>query len=157
MSKLLIVSDSNRFRAWARLVIEAEGYAVIEARDGLAALQYAVEDGPMMILIDPDLSIGLVDRATPPIGSGLSTSTDSGLSSRPGLSASDVQRRLMREPQTESIPVVVQFSAFVHCAPGEGSSARAMRRSTATLSLRETISNVMCTDPMIRSGASLTR
>lgn len=137
MSKLLIVSDSGRFRRWARLIVEAEGFTALEARDGLAALQYAVEEKPTMILVDPDLARVPADRDT--------ASPRSGALTCQGLSAGDVQRRLSREAQTRAIPVVLPISAFVRCAyrdEREGAFDPSVRRSTATLSLRETIETV---------------
>ena len=143
MHKLLIVSDSQRFRAWARLVVEAEGCDVVEARDGLAALQYAIEAAPTLILIDPDLSEVFDD--------GLQASRSL------GLSAIDVRMRLRTEPQTETIPVVLPFSAFLRnpgAAAREGTSGRSMRRSTATLSLRETLFSVLSSGRVLATPAS---
>jgi len=65
---------------------EAEGFSVIEARDGLAALQYAVEDQPAAIVIDEELA-------------------RSNSQNQSALTAADVRKRLESEPSTQSIPV----------------------------------------------------
>lgn len=61
MSKsVLIVDDHPSFRASARRMLEASGYAVVgEAADGEAAIAAAGELGPDLVLLDvqlPDLS-----------------------------------------------------------------------------------------------------
>ncbi|HET7445202.1 MAG TPA: response regulator transcription factor [Solirubrobacterales bacterium] len=61
MSKsVLIVDDHPSFRASARRMLEASGYAVVgEAADGAAAIAAAGELGPDLVLLDvqlPDLS-----------------------------------------------------------------------------------------------------
>lgn len=57
---VLIVDDHPSFRASARRMLEASGYAVVgEAADGAAAIAAAGELGPDLVLLDvqlPDLS-----------------------------------------------------------------------------------------------------
>jgi DNA-binding NarL/FixJ family response regulator len=57
---VLIVDDHPSFRATARAVLEAEGFAVVgEARDGTEALRLIEELHPQVVLLDvqlPDLS-----------------------------------------------------------------------------------------------------
>jgi len=60
--RVLIVDDHPSFRASARRLLEAEGFAVVgEAGDGAEALARAAELDPELILLDvqlPDLDSG---------------------------------------------------------------------------------------------------
>ena len=49
--KILVIDDCTEDRSRARRVFERAGLFVIEARDGLAALQSAVEEAPHVILL----------------------------------------------------------------------------------------------------------
>lgn len=84
MASLLLIDDCPDFRAWARCVLEREGFTVIEARDALAGLQRAVEDAPDCIVVAEDLS---------------------------GLDGLDVAARLADEPATRGLPVLVAGEA----------------------------------------------
>jgi DNA-binding NarL/FixJ family response regulator len=57
---VLIVDDHHGFRAWARSLLESEGYAVIgEASSGASALSSAIALEPDLVLLDvmlPDSS-----------------------------------------------------------------------------------------------------
>jgi DNA-binding NarL/FixJ family response regulator len=66
---VLIVDDHPSFRAAARLLLEAEGYAVVgEAADGASALRAAAELEPELVLLDvnlPDLDgFAVAERLT---------------------------------------------------------------------------------------------
>ena len=66
---VLIVDDHPSFRAAARMLLEAEGYAVVgEARDGASALRQAAALAPDLVLLDvnlPDLDgFAVAERLT---------------------------------------------------------------------------------------------
>lgn len=50
--KVLVVDDSSLARRTCRQVLEGEGYTVIEAPDGLAALERYYLDKPDVVLLD---------------------------------------------------------------------------------------------------------
>jgi signal transduction histidine kinase len=53
--KVLHVEDDPENRLLVRAVLEAEGYTVVEARDGLAGVQAAIREQPALILLDINL------------------------------------------------------------------------------------------------------
>jgi CheY-like chemotaxis protein len=58
MPRALIIDDSDAFRASARSLLEAEGFAVSEAATGSAGIQTALDERPELVLLDiqlPDL------------------------------------------------------------------------------------------------------
>ena len=55
MKKILNVEDDEKSLYLARLIIEKEDYEVIEARDGLEALDKISEETPDLILMDMQL------------------------------------------------------------------------------------------------------
>ena len=57
MVRVLVIDECSEFREWATGQLLRSGFSVIEARDGLAGLQRAVEDSPDWILVDAGLSI----------------------------------------------------------------------------------------------------
>lgn len=57
MKRILIVDDKATSRERLRTTLEKQGYAVIEAGDGAAALQKAHADGPHLILLDLQMPI----------------------------------------------------------------------------------------------------
>jgi CheY-like chemotaxis protein len=81
---LLIVDDHAGFRTSARRLLEAEGFAVVgEAADGAEALAAVDRLAPDLVLLDLHL---------------------------PDLGGDEVLRRLLADPVTAGVPVVV-FSA----------------------------------------------
>jgi two-component system chemotaxis response regulator CheY len=52
MTKVLLVDDSGLARRSTRRVLEAAGYSVVEAEDGLAALERFAVDKPDVVLLD---------------------------------------------------------------------------------------------------------
>ena len=52
MAKILAVDDEAIFRDLVHLRLTAQGHAVIEASDGLAALEAAIKEKPDVILLD---------------------------------------------------------------------------------------------------------
>jgi len=55
MKKILIVEDDAKSLYLARFILEKEGYEVIEARDGLEALDKVSRETPDLILMDMQL------------------------------------------------------------------------------------------------------
>jgi DNA-binding NarL/FixJ family response regulator len=54
--RVLIVDDNAGFRAWARVLLERAGYAVVgEAADGAGALRAARRARPELVLLDVQL------------------------------------------------------------------------------------------------------
>jgi PleD family two-component response regulator len=80
MSRVLIIDDGYALLAPTRSILGCAGYEVLEARDGLAGLQRAVEDAPDLILVEADLF---------------------------GLDGFEVCSRLAAEGETSSIPVLL--------------------------------------------------
>ena len=52
MKKILIVDDSGLARRRARSILEEAGYAVIEAQDGMAAIEQYFMEKPDAVLLD---------------------------------------------------------------------------------------------------------
>src|SRR5688572_3989048 len=52
MTKILVVDDSALARRATRKILEDGGYEVIEAQDGLAALERYYLDKPALVLLD---------------------------------------------------------------------------------------------------------
>jgi len=50
--KILLIEDEPDFRFGVRMQLEANGYAVIEAEDGVAGLDAAREQSPDLIILD---------------------------------------------------------------------------------------------------------
>ncbi len=59
--KILIAEDSDFFRDQVKGFIEAEGYSVIEARDGLTAWRFLEENGEEISLVVTDLEMPNLD------------------------------------------------------------------------------------------------
>ncbi len=55
MSRILVVDDSKTQRMLARMILESEGYEVVEAEDGPGALAAASQESPDCILLDLNL------------------------------------------------------------------------------------------------------
>ncbi len=52
MTKVLVIDDEDPIRLLCRVNLEAEGMAVIEAKDGPSGLDQARSEGPDVILLD---------------------------------------------------------------------------------------------------------
>ena len=78
MTMILIVSERPEFRLASRRALLGREWKLLEARDGLAALQHFVEDRPVAVLLDVALE---------------------------GFRALDLRDRMAREIGTASIPV----------------------------------------------------
>jgi two-component system, chemotaxis family, chemotaxis protein CheY len=50
--KVLVVDDSSLARRTCRAILESEGYAVLEAPDGMSALERYYLDRPDLVLLD---------------------------------------------------------------------------------------------------------
>lgn len=105
-TRVLIVDDDPRFRALARTLLEASGYAVVaEAADGAQALAAAARIHPDAALVDvqlPDIyGLALTRQLTDNHGSLriVLTSTDSTLVGAPALAESGASRS---SPRTSS-------------------------------------------------------
>jgi CheY-like chemotaxis protein len=57
--KVLLVDDDREFRTVAALVLETAGYAVVQARDGFAALELLHTERPDLVI--SDLNMPLMD------------------------------------------------------------------------------------------------
>ncbi|HEV8672461.1 MAG TPA: ATP-binding protein [Methylomirabilota bacterium] len=53
--KILYIEDNPENRMLARAVLEAEGYTVVDAEDGLAGIEVAISEKPALILLDVNL------------------------------------------------------------------------------------------------------
>lgn len=114
MAKVLVIDECPDFRAFARRSLVQSGFDVIEARDGLAGLQRAVEEAPDWILIDAGLS---------------------------GLSGFEICRQLREEKITHDLPVAIWSSSFRGFDRKQALEAGAndfFDRSMTTLDLGET-------------------
>jgi len=80
MIRVLLIDDCDEVRETMRMLSERAGFETLEARDGLAGLQRAVEDEPDLVLVKAEL---------------------------PGLDGFDLQARLRADAQTAHIPVLV--------------------------------------------------
>lgn len=56
---VMVVEDSADIRMMMRILLEMDGYRVIEAADGLRAIELAINERPALIMMD--LSLPLVD------------------------------------------------------------------------------------------------
>src|SRR2546423_5949587 len=54
-AKILHVEDNRENRMLVRAVLEAEGYTVIDAEDGLSGIEAAIREEPALILLDVNL------------------------------------------------------------------------------------------------------
>lgn len=135
MATVLVIDDRRVFRDRARLVLQREGLAVIEARDALAGLQRAVEDAPDVVLVAETLA---------------------------GIGGLDVADRLAAEPATRHLPVLVAtgrrnarwrrpleeaaraFVSETHYASALLPPIRAWRRVATVGTLRAEVAPVAC-------------
>lgn len=77
---MLVVDDNDDHRALYRIVLEAEGYRVVEASQGASAIAKAIALRPDVILLDFDM---------------------------PQLDGAQACRWLKTSPETSHIPIVV--------------------------------------------------
>src|SRR5687767_12032919 len=54
-AKILHIEDNRENRMLVRAVLEAEGYTVIDAEDGLSGIEAAVREEPALVLLDVNL------------------------------------------------------------------------------------------------------
>lgn len=80
MSKILVVDDESNMRFLLRMVFETEGFEVVEAHHGAAALERVKEDQPDLIVTDLMM---------------------------PVMNGRDLVHQLRDDPETSVIPVVV--------------------------------------------------
>ena len=78
--KVLVIEDENDIRQLLRFNLEREGFAVLEAADGLGGLHMATSELPDLVVLDLML---------------------------PGMDGCDVCRRLKAQPVTAAIPVLM--------------------------------------------------
>ncbi|MBW2570021.1 MAG: response regulator [Deltaproteobacteria bacterium] len=79
MKKILIVEDDKKSLYLARFILEKKGYEVIEARDGLEAIDRVSMERPDLILMDMQL---------------------------PKLDGYEATRRIKADKKSDKIPVV---------------------------------------------------
>src|SRR5216110_2961902 len=53
--KVLYIEDNRENRMLVRAVLEAAGYTIVEAEDGLAGIEAAIREEPALILLDINL------------------------------------------------------------------------------------------------------
>ena len=53
--KILYIEDNRENRMLVRAIMEAEGYAIVDAEDGLSGIEAAVREEPALILLDVNL------------------------------------------------------------------------------------------------------
>src|SRR5438046_7813251 len=53
--KILYIEDNRENRMLVRAVLEASGYTIVEAEDGLAGIEAAIREEPALILLDINL------------------------------------------------------------------------------------------------------
>src|SRR2546427_7787981 len=54
-AKILHVEDNPENRMLVRAILEAEGYTIIDAEDGLTGIEAAIREEPALILLDVNL------------------------------------------------------------------------------------------------------
>lgn len=84
MSKILIVDDDPDFVTISRIVLEAEGYQVLEAANGQEALEVMRQDRPDLVLLDVMMSTT--------------------------LEGVDVSREMKTDPELQDVPIVMVSS-----------------------------------------------
>ena len=55
MQRILVIEDENDIRQLLRFNLEREGFAVLEAADGLGGLHMATSELPDLVVLDRDL------------------------------------------------------------------------------------------------------
>jgi two-component system, cell cycle response regulator DivK len=59
---VMVVEDSEDVRLMMRILLEMEGYRVVEASDGLRAIELAINERPALIMMD--LTLPVLDGLT---------------------------------------------------------------------------------------------
>jgi CheY-like chemotaxis protein len=77
--RILLVEDTTDLRSLLRLVLEGEGYEVLEAGDGVAAVEVALRERPDAIIMDMSL---------------------------PRLGGDQAAKLIRREPSLSRVPVI---------------------------------------------------
>src|ERR671930_857128 len=54
-AKILYIEDNRENRMLVRAILEAEGYTIIDAEDGLSGIEAAIREEPALILLDVNL------------------------------------------------------------------------------------------------------
>jgi len=54
-AKILYVEDNRENRMLVRAILEADGYTIVDAEDGLSGVEAAVREEPALILLDVNL------------------------------------------------------------------------------------------------------
>lgn len=79
-AKILVCDDDQNVRLLTRQCLEAEGMAVIEAKDGLEAIDLFVKERPDLVFLDVEM---------------------------PGMTGLEACQRIRKLPQGESIPIMI--------------------------------------------------
>jgi len=105
MARVLVIDDCPDHLEWTRCALQAVGVVVIEARDALAGLQYAVESTPDLVVVSAALG---------------------------GLDGLDVAGRITSEPESRGLPVIVMAErpdATMHRAARDAGAEAVIPRS----------------------------
>jgi two-component system cell cycle response regulator DivK len=89
MTTILIVEDNDKNMKLARDILQAKGYATLEAATGEEGVRLATEQRPALVLMDIQL---------------------------PGIDGIEALRRLRADPATASIPVIAVTASVM---PGD--------------------------------------
>ncbi len=92
MRKILVVDDESNMRFLIRMIFETEGFEVVEAQHGVAALERLKEDSP------PDLVV--TDLMMPVMG------------------GRELVERLRADPETAELPILVVSANANATVPG---------------------------------------
>lgn len=84
MARILVVDDDPDFVLVVRAILEAEGYQVSEASDGMTALAMMREERPDVVLLDVMMSTT--------------------------LEGVDVSREMEKDPQLRDVPIIMVSS-----------------------------------------------
>lgn len=84
MARILVVDDDPDFVLVVRAILEAEGYQVSEASDGMTALAMMREERPDVVLLDVMMSTT--------------------------LEGVDVSREMEKDPQLKDVPIIMVSS-----------------------------------------------
>lgn len=80
MAKILVADDSDMMRRIAKMSIEKGGHTVVEARDGVEAVELSKTESPAVILLDAEM---------------------------PEMDGWDACRNIKANPQTSAIPILM--------------------------------------------------